>query len=98
MPPARSVLNAAAADEGVVMRWCAEGELAGLWRAAGLRDVRFGPLVVSTTYTDFQDLWSPLPTGVALSGAFCKSLMRSAVPRSTTPSAVASESAMLRSS
>jgi len=56
------------------MRWCAEGELAGLWRAAGLRDVRFGPLVVSTTYTDFQDLWSPLPTGVALSGAFCKSL------------------------
>jgi len=66
--------RAAAADEGVVMRWCAEGELAELWRAAGLRDVRFGPLVVSATYTDFQDLWSPFPTGVAPSGAFCKSL------------------------
>ena len=26
----------AAADEGIVMRWCAEGELADLWRAAGL--------------------------------------------------------------
>lgn len=64
----------AAADEGVVMRWCAEGELAELWRAAGLRDVRFGPLVVSATYADFQDLWSPFPTGVAPSGAFCKSL------------------------
>ena len=56
------------------MRWCAEGELAELWRAAGLRDVRFGPLVVSATYTDFEDLWSPFPTGVAPSGAFCKSL------------------------
>jgi ubiquinone/menaquinone biosynthesis C-methylase UbiE len=64
----------AAADEGVVMRWCAEGELAELWRAAGLRDVRFGPLVVSATYADFQDLWSPFSTGVAPSGAFCKSL------------------------
>ena len=56
------------------MRWCAEGELAELWRAAGLRDVRFGSLVVSATYADFEDLWSPLPTGVAPSGAFCTSL------------------------
>ena len=66
--------RAAAADEGVVMRWCTEDELAQLWRAAGLRDVRSAPLVVSATYTDFEDLWSPLPTGVAPSGAFCKSL------------------------
>lgn len=66
--------RAAAADEAVVMRWCAEGELADLWRGCGLRDVRFGPLVVNATYTDFEDLWSPLPTGVAPSGAFCKSL------------------------
>jgi len=66
--------HAAAADEGVVMDWCAEGELAALWRAAGMRDVRFGPLVVSATYTDFEDLWSPFPTGVAPSGTFCKSL------------------------
>jgi SAM-dependent methyltransferase len=64
----------AAADEGVVMRWCAEGELAELWRAAGLGSVRFGSLVVSATYADFEDLWSPLPTGVGPAGAFCKSL------------------------
>ena len=64
----------AAADEGVVMRWCTEGELAELWRAAGLRDVRCGSLVVSATYTGFEDLWSPFPTGVAPSGAFCRSL------------------------
>jgi SAM-dependent methyltransferase len=64
----------ALADEGVVMRWCGEGELAELWREAGLAEVRFGPLVVSARYADFEDLWSPFPTGVAPSGAFCKSL------------------------
>jgi SAM-dependent methyltransferase len=64
----------AAADEGVVMRWCRDGELAELWRAVGLRDVRFRPLVVRAAYADFEDLWSPLTTGVAPSGAFCASL------------------------
>ncbi|MGI8460561.1 MAG: class I SAM-dependent methyltransferase [Solirubrobacterales bacterium] len=66
--------RAAAADEGVVMRWCEEGELAELWSAAGLGSIRFGPLVVSASYTDFDDLWSPLPTGIGPAGAFCKSL------------------------
>ena len=64
----------AAADEGVAMRWCAEGELAELWRAAGLRSVRFGSLVARAAYANFEDLWSPLPTGVGPAGAFCKSL------------------------
>jgi SAM-dependent methyltransferase len=66
--------RAAAADEGVVMRWCREGELAELWEVAGLRDMRFGPLIVRASYAGFEDLWSPFPTGVAPSGAFCKSL------------------------
>jgi ubiquinone/menaquinone biosynthesis C-methylase UbiE len=66
--------RAAAADEGVVMRWCRDGELAELWRAAGLRDVRFGPLIVRARYSNFEDLWSPFMAGVAPSGAFCKSL------------------------
>jgi ubiquinone/menaquinone biosynthesis C-methylase UbiE len=66
--------RAALADEGVVMRWCGEGELAQLWRDAGLRQVRFGPLIVGASYADFEDLWSPFPTGVAPSGAFCKAL------------------------
>jgi ubiquinone/menaquinone biosynthesis C-methylase UbiE len=39
--------RAASADEGVVMRWCREGELADLWRGAGLRDVCEQALVVS---------------------------------------------------
>ena len=64
----------AAADEGVVMPHCGDGELADLWRENGLRDVRSGELVVSAAYTDFEDLWTPLLTGIAPAGAFCKSL------------------------
>jgi len=64
----------AAADEGIVMRWCREGELAGLWRDCGQRDVRLEALTVSASYDSFEDLWAPLPTGVAPSGAFCASL------------------------
>jgi len=48
--------RAARADEGVVMRWCRDGELAELWLRAGLRDVRFAPLVVRASYLDFEDL------------------------------------------
>jgi hypothetical protein len=60
---AREVANEAAAtsDEGTVMRWCREGELAELWQAAGLREARFEPLIVSAGYTDFEELRSPLP-------------------------------------
>ena len=40
----------------------------------GLHGVRCGPLVVSASYADFEDLWSPLPTGVGPAGSFCKTL------------------------
>ena len=66
--------GAAAADEGVVMAWCGEDELAALWQRAGLVDVRGAALTVSAAYSGFQDLWAPFPTGVAPSGAFCASL------------------------
>lgn len=66
--------RAALADEGAVMTWCAEGELGELWMAAGLQQVRTGSLVVSAAYTDFEDLWAPLLTGVAPAGAFCVAL------------------------
>jgi SAM-dependent methyltransferase len=64
----------AVADEGAIMRWCREGELAGLWRDVGLRDVRSGELVVRAAYSDFEDLWAPLTMGVGPAGAFCASL------------------------
>jgi SAM-dependent methyltransferase len=66
--------QAAAADEGAVMRWCTQGELAELWRRAGLGEVRSVPLAARASYADFEDLWAPLPTGVAPAGAFCRSL------------------------
>ena len=62
------------ADEAKVMRFCREGELADLWRTTNLVDVRSGALDVTATYSDFEDLWSPLPTGIAPAGAFTKSL------------------------
>jgi SAM-dependent methyltransferase len=66
-------LRAAKADEKL-MRWTREGELAALWRGAGLQQIRAGSLVAHAHYADFEDLWSPFPTGVAPSGAFCVSL------------------------
>ena len=53
--------------------WDAAREIAPE-RAAGLDSVRFGSLLASANYTDFEDLWSPLPTGVGPAGTFCKSL------------------------
>jgi SAM-dependent methyltransferase len=64
----------AQADEGAVMKWCGEGELATLWESCGLHDVRSGALAVSASYDGFEDLWAPLPTGVGPAGAFCASL------------------------
>jgi ubiquinone/menaquinone biosynthesis C-methylase UbiE len=65
--------RAADADEAV-MRWCSPAELAELWSAAGLEDVRTAPLIARAAYDSFEDLWDPLPTGVGPAGAFCKSL------------------------
>ena len=62
------------ADEGIVMPWCNEGDLARLWAAAGLDRVRFCPLRVKARYSSFDDLWSPLPTGVGPAGAYCREL------------------------
>lgn len=61
-------------DEGTLMRFCTEPELASLWRGAGLRDVRSGAIVVRAAYDDFDDLWAPLLGGVGPAGAFCLSL------------------------
>lgn len=66
--------DAARADEGARMRFCREGELAALWRRAGLRDVQDGEMVVHADYTGFDDLWSAFLAGVGPAGAFCMSL------------------------
>jgi SAM-dependent methyltransferase len=67
-------LDPDASDEGVTMRFAQPDELGELWRGAGLSDVVVTPLVVEAAYDDFDDLWSPFPTGVGPAGAYAASL------------------------
>jgi hypothetical protein len=67
---------AAALDEGRTMAYCRESELADLWRAAGLRDVRFGEIVVRARFSSFEDLAEPFAAGVGPSGAHFIGLAR----------------------
>jgi hypothetical protein len=66
-------LDPDAPDEGG-MRYCRPDELAALWEAAGLREVDTRPIVVEASYADFDDYWSPFPSGLGPSGAYCASL------------------------
>lgn len=67
-------VGAAERDEGRVMRFCTPDELAGLWRAAGLDEVTGGELTASARYEGFEELWEPLESGIAPSGAYAASL------------------------
>jgi SAM-dependent methyltransferase len=67
-------LDPNAPDEGAVMRHCTPPELAELWSDASLREIVTGEVVVHGDYADFDDYWSPFPTGLAPSGAYCVSL------------------------
>jgi SAM-dependent methyltransferase len=61
-------------DEAQTMRLRDPVSLRALWRRVGLDDVDVQPLVVSSEYDDFDDLWSPLAAGVGPSGAYAASL------------------------
>jgi SAM-dependent methyltransferase len=50
------------------------GELAALWRDAGLREVADGSLTVSSQYDDFDELWETFQWGVGPAGAHWASL------------------------
>jgi SAM-dependent methyltransferase len=65
--------EAAQADENT-MRYSDLAELTDLWRQVGLDDVKSGELWVSAEYEDFDDLWTPFPSGIGPAGAFCASL------------------------
>jgi SAM-dependent methyltransferase len=67
-------LDPDAPDEGRVMRLSTAAELRDLWREAGLREVETGSLVVGAEYESFDDFWSPFPTGLGPSGAYCAAL------------------------
>jgi SAM-dependent methyltransferase len=61
-------------DERTRMPFARRGELAALWRRAGLREVSDGAVVVSGGYESFDDAWEPFTAGVAPSGAYTASL------------------------
>lgn len=51
-----------------------EGQLATLWREAGLRDVQQGALTVSSAYESFDELWDSFLGGTGPAGAHATSL------------------------
>lgn len=50
------------------------GQLAALWRQAGLREVTDGSLTVETAYRDFEELWGSFRGGVGPAGAHAAAL------------------------
>jgi SAM-dependent methyltransferase len=67
-------LDPDAPDEGRVMRYCSEDELAALWAGNGLDEVETGALDVTADYADFEDYWIPFTLGAGPGGAYYASL------------------------
>ena len=67
-------LDPAAPDEGRVMAFCSEDELAALWARNGLAEVETGAIDVTVDYADFEDYWIPFTLGGGPGGAYCASL------------------------
>jgi SAM-dependent methyltransferase len=64
----------AAPDEGRVMSYCTEDDLASLWARSGLVEVETGAIDVTAGYADFEDYWIPFTLGGGPGGAYCASL------------------------
>ena len=56
------------------MKLSRRGELATLWRRAGLSDVREAPLVIAQRFSSFADYWTPFLNGTGPGGAYVASL------------------------
>jgi SAM-dependent methyltransferase len=65
---------AAAQKDERHMPVCRAGELAELWKAQGLLDVREEPLTVPLAFQSFDDFWSPFLEGQGPAGAYVASL------------------------
>ena len=61
-------LDEAAPDEGRVMRYCTEDELAALWGRNGLAEVETTAIDVRAAYANFDDYWVPFTLGVDQAG------------------------------
>lgn len=56
------------------MKLSREGQLAELWKKAGLVNVHEKPLVIEQAYTSFNDYWEPFLKGAGPGGAYVVSL------------------------
>ena len=56
------------------MKLSHEGELAALWKAAGLLEVEERPLAVEQRFASFEDYWAPFLEGTGPGGAYVASL------------------------
>ncbi|MEP9364590.1 class I SAM-dependent methyltransferase [Nocardioides sp. CN2-186] len=66
-------LDPDAADESV-LPGTGEGDLGGIARAAGLRDVSEGTLTVTVPYSSFDEWWEPYTLGVGPAGDYVAGL------------------------
>jgi len=56
------------------MKLSRQGQLAELWKKAGLLDVREKPVVIDQAYSSFEDYWGPFTKGAGPGGAHVVSL------------------------
>ena len=63
-----------APDEARTLRFGREGEIAQLLHAAGFEDLAETTLGVTSTYADFDDLWSGFLAGIGPAGSYCVGL------------------------
>jgi SAM-dependent methyltransferase len=66
--------SAAERDEGARFPLCRPEALTGLFRTAGLSDVRCEPLSVATEFAGFEDYWRPMLGGTGPAPSYVASL------------------------
>jgi SAM-dependent methyltransferase len=71
---AANVIDSDAPDEARTLRFGGEGEIAGFLEAAGFEQIVESKLTVSSTYENFDELWSGFLAGIGPAGAYCLSL------------------------
>ena len=72
---ARRLDSDAGGGAGKKRSCCGEGQLAALWRATGLVDVKETPLRIRTEFTSFDDYWLPLLGGIGPAGSYVAGLV-----------------------
>ena len=68
------VIDPTAPDEARTLRFGQSGEIAELFADAGYRDIVESTLTATTTYADFDELWTGFLGGVGRAGSYCVAL------------------------